>query len=464
MSNTTVQSDHTLDSGPRLEQRHADFFGSVGFPAMRLAESSRRIRRVARVLLVLLAGAIVALAFAPWQQSLSGTGRVIAYAPLQRQQTIEAPISGRIVRWGEQVFDGARVEEGHFILEIQDLDPNLQFRQQEQLAATVRELDANKIVALAYEAQVAAFETARDQTVAAADEYIKVAGEKLQIEERNLDAEQAGELQQRLDFERQKELAKDGLSSGLKVQEAERKWKESIAKVDKAEAYIRAAKNELAAKKNERSAKERESQAKVDSAKATFQKANGDVSKLDKQISELQVKVAQQQSQTVKAPRDGVIMHMMAHQGGEMVKQGDPLFVLIPDAEDRATEIWVSGNDAPLISVGRKVRLQFEGWPAVQFVGWPSVAVGSFGGEVINVDAAAGNSKNQFRVLVVPDADSPPWPSAQFLRQGTRSNGWILLDQVGLGYEAWRRLNGFPQAIDFSEKSAKPMWKGGKSK
>lgn len=423
------------------------------FPALRLAKSSRLTRRVARVLLVLLGAAIVSLAFAPWQQTVSGTGRVVAYSPLQRQQPVEAAISGRVVRWGDGLYEGMMVKEGQFILEIQDLDPNLQFRQQEQLTATQRELEANQLVVKAYELQVAAFETSRDESVRAADEYVKVAVEKLRIEERNLDAEQAGELQQRLDFERQKELEKDGLSSKLKVQEAERKWKEAIAKVDKAEAYIRAAQNELQAKRNERIAKEREAQAKVDSTKATLRKAEGDVEKLKKTIAELQVKIAQQQSQLVKAPRDGTIMHLMAHQGGELVKQGDPLFVLVPDADDRATEIWVSGNDAPLISVGRKVRLQFEGWPAVQFAGWPSVAVGTFGGEVINVDPAAGNSKNQFRVLVVPDRDSPPWPSTKFLRQGTRANGWILLDQVGLGYEAWRRLNGFPPTVAYADAS-----------
>lgn len=430
------------------------YIEGTGFPAMRLTRSSRIARRVARCLLVLLAFSIVALAWAPWQQTVSGTGRVVAYSPLERQQSVEAPISGRIVRWGEGLYEGAELAEGQFILEIQDLDPNLQFRQQEQLAATRRELEANRIVVLAYEAQVAAFETARDQSVAAADEYVKVGEEKLKIEERNLDAEQAGELQVRLDFERQKELKKDGLVSDLKVQEAERKWKEAIAKVDKAEAYIRAARNELVAKRNERSAKEREAQAKVDSSNATLQKAMGDVAKLDKSIAELQVKIAQQQSQIVKAPRAGRIMHMMTHSGGEMVKQGDPLFVLVPDADDRATEIWVSGNDAPLISVGRKVRLQFEGWPAVQFAGWPSVAVGTFGGEVINVDAAAGNTKHQFRVLVVPDRDSPAWPTSKFLRQGTRANGWVLLDQVGLGYEAWRRLNGFPPTVAYAEASS----------
>ena len=52
--------------------------------------------------------------------------------------------------------------------------------------------------------------------------------------------------------------------------------------------------------------------------------------------------------------------------------------------------------DAPLIEPGRKVRLQFEGWPAVQFVGWPSVAVGTFGGKVNRVfptDDGKGNNK-----------------------------------------------------------------------
>lgn len=448
-SHMTNLESHLLDRQP-FGLSDGEYDDGFAFPALRLASSSRLARRVARVLLVLLAMAVAGLAFAPWQQSIRGGGRCIAYAPLERQQPVKAPISGRVVRWREGLYDGIRVQKDDFIAEVQDLDPNLRSRLEDQLAATERERDANQTVVHAYEAQVSAFETARDELVAAADEYVKVAQEKLKIEERNLEAAHAAEVQQRLDFERQRELAKDGLSSTLKVQEADRKTKEALAKVNQADAYIRAAKNELAAKRNERTAKEREAQAKVDSAKASLQKAIGDVAKLEKQISELQVKNAQQDSQLVTAPRDGAIMHLIAHQGGEIVKQGDPLFVLVPDAEDRAAEIWVDGNDAPLITPGRKVRLQFEGWPAIQFAGWPSVAVGTFGGEVINVDPAAGNSLHQFRVLVVPDKDSPPWPRARFLRQGTRCYGWVLLDQVGLGYEVWRRLNGFPASVAYA--------------
>jgi len=108
-------------------------------------------------------------------------------------------------------------------------------------------------------------------------------------------------------------------------------------------------------------------------------------------------------------------------------------------------ELWVDGNDVPLLRDGRHVRIQFEGWPALQFSGWPSVAVGTFGGRVAVIDAV-DDGKGKFRVLVVPDR-SEPWPSGRYLRQGVRAHGWILLNRVSLAYELWRQFNGFPPAI-----------------
>jgi hypothetical protein len=75
--------------------------------------------------------------------------------------------------------------------------------------------------------------------------------------------------------------------------------------------------------------------------------------------------------------------------------------------------------------------------------------VGTFGGQVAAVDAA-DDGQGRFRILVVPDQQDQPWPTAQILRQGARSNGWVLLDQVPLGYELWRRINGFPQTVSKS--------------
>lgn len=236
------------------------------------------------------------------------------------------------------------------------------------------------------------------------------------------------------------------------MQVAYRKHKEAVAKVKKAEAYIAAAMNELSAKQNERSAKEREAKTKIDSATAAYQKAVTDVAKTEKDVAVLRTKVSQQASQVVTAPRDGFILKLIANQGGEIVKQGEPLFILVPDTQVRAVEIWLAGNDAPLVTPGWHVRLQFEGWPAVQSAGWPSLAVGSFGGQVATVDST-DDGKGQFRILILPDETDDSWPAERFLKQGVRANAWILLNEVGLGYELWRRFNGFPPVVDVNEPS-----------
>ena len=87
----------------------------------------------------------------------------------------------------------------------------------------------------------------------------------------------------------------------------------------------------------------------------------------------------------------------------------------------------------------------------MQFAGWPSVAVGTFGGEVMTIDAT-DDGTGKFRILVRPDATSD-WPDDRYLRQGVRANGWFMLNQVSLGYEIWRQLNGFPATVAKDEPS-----------
>jgi hypothetical protein len=128
------------------------------------------------------------------------------------------------------------------------------------------------------------------------------------------------------------------------------------------------------------------------------------------------------------------------------------LAVLAPQTEDLAAELVISDNDAPLVSVGRPVRLQFAGWPALQFAGWPSIAVGTFGGKVAVIDAS-DDGKSCYRVIVRPDLDliasgrDEPWPSSRFLRPGAEASGWIMLDTVPLGFELWRQFNAFPPTV-----------------
>jgi len=164
------------------------------------------------------------------------------------------------------------------------------------------------------------------------------------------------------------------------------------------------------------------------------------------------VRLARQSTQRVTAPRDGTVLRIFGGTGAELLKAGDPLVTFVPDTDARAVELWVDGNDVPLLREGRHVRVQFEGWPAIQFTGWPSVAVGTFGG-IVSVIDATDDGRGQFRVLVVPDG-SERWPSGRFLRQGVRANGWILLNRVSLAYELWRQFNGFPPTVSRVEPGA----------
>jgi multidrug efflux pump subunit AcrA (membrane-fusion protein) len=159
----------------------------------------------------------------------------------------------------------------------------------------------------------------------------------------------------------------------------------------------------------------------------------------------INTRLAQQGRQLVTAPRAGTILRRAAGEATVYIKQGEELAVLVPETLSYAVELWMDGNHLPLLEQGQVVRLQFEGWPALQFSGWPSAAVGTFGGQVDIIDAGT-ERPGQFRILAVPDPGAD-WPNNRLLRQGVRAHGWVLLGQVPLGHELWRRFNDFPPTL-----------------
>lgn len=294
---------------------------------------------------------ILILPFAPWQQTSHGSGRVVAYSPTERRQSIDAPVEGRLGNWF--VHEGSHVREGDPIVEISDNDPEILNRLKLEKQSLLTRLTAAEISA----------KTAK------------------------------------INLDRQKTLSEQGLVS---------KRSYELAQLE-------------------------------------YSKYQTDVANAQGEIAKIGTRLARQNTQFVTAPRAGTILRRASGEGAVLVKSGDSLAVLVPDTESRAVEIWVNGNDISLISEGQKARLQFEGWPAIQFSGWPSVAIGTFGGVVSVIDSADGGD-GKFRVLITPDPDEA-WPPVQYLRQGVRAQGWILLGRVRLGYELWRRMNNFPPSL-----------------
>jgi len=401
-------------------------------PVLAMAGNARRSRLLARLLALLSVLLALSLVIVPWQQSVRGSGRVIAFNPLDRRANIEAPVEGRVRRLN--VVENQSVRQGGVIAEIQDNDPNLllNLRLQHDAAVARKAAAAQRIIDL--DLQIESQELAKPQAVDAAQQ--RVNAEQFVVETNEINARRMEQLLSTGDISR-------------------RDWELTKLALDSARANLAAAKAVL-----ERTA--RDYDATISSTKASRGLAEADLASATRDIAAVDIQISKSEQQVVLAPRDGIVLNVAATEGAYL-KPGSPICVLIPQTEERFVEAWIDGMDMPLIAprgseagsgVGSRVRLQFEGWPAVQFVGWPSVAVGTFGGEVISIDAV-DDGAGRFRIVIRPDPADAPWPDTQYLRQGVRVKAWVLLRTVPLWQEVWRQLNGFPPVVAPKEPAAK---------
>ncbi len=417
-------------------------------PVMQDARSPHSFRTVARWVTAGFVFMILVIALVPWQQNVPGSGKYSAFAPIERQQTLGAPVSGRVTKW--YTSEGSRVEEGDPIVDIADNDPQILERLKREREAYQQKLQASRNSVTARAQELLGLEKSRVSAIAAAENYVEIAVQKVRARERKADAAERTLATSKLNLDRVKRLHERGLRSVRDLELAELDYAKSEAELDQARADLIGGRQDLKAKRAQLEKTDADTRAKLESKRSSLASAESSVASNEAAMQQIESKLAKQSTMSVRAPRSGTIMRLLVQPGSEYVKSGEALAVLVPDVHEPVVELWVKGNDMPLIQDGDTVRLQFEGWPAVQFVGWPSVAVGTFGGVVSLVDAS-DDGKGRFRILVKPDPNDEPWPSKRFLRQGVRANGWVLLETVPLWYELWRQFNGFPPVISMDE-------------
>jgi biotin carboxyl carrier protein len=285
-----------------------------------------------------------------------------------------------------------------------------------------------------------------DNSVSGASSRTRMSKDRIIAAEHAVDAAEAVHKTALLNLKRQKNLASSGLASTRAVETAEMEEARALTDLNRAKSALSAAKSEQNALLSDQMRFGTDGRAAIADAKAAYAAAQAELSSAQADLPRIQVRLSRQHSQIVRAPRDGTIMRILVYENAQMLKSGEHLAILIPDTMDRAVELWVDGNDVPLVSEGRSTSIQFQGWPIFQFSGWPNLAYGTFHGKVFLVDST-DNGSGKFRVLVRPEGKD--WPSGKYLRQGVRANGWIFLNQVSLGYELWRKFNDFPPTIPF---------------
>lgn len=386
---------------------------------------------------------IIAL-FLPWQQNVTAAGKVTALSPSERVQTIDAPLNGVISKW--YVNEGSVVKAGDVLLEISDIDPLFKDRlaaqrdnQQDKLAAKEDELKS-------YEVQLQNLMISRDAKIAAAQFKLDVAKQKIISSTESISSAQATLDAAQFQSSRLQRLFNDGLVSKRDLEVAERDLIIAKRNLNSAQAQRNSAQAEAQSSQADIQQIRADTQASLDSSGAGINKIKGELADSQNSLTSSEINLSRQNMQKIVAPRSGTIFRLPVNSQSQMISQGQPLLVILPETSTRSVELWVDGRDAPLITKGSKVRLEFEGWPAIQVPGWAQVGIGTFAGKVAFVDPT-DNGTGSFRIMVVPDKAYPNWPSARFLRQGISAKAWVLLDNVTIGYEIWRVLNGFPPRI-----------------
>ncbi|PZM86252.1 MAG: secretion protein HlyD [Candidatus Melainabacteria bacterium] len=445
------------------------------YESLKAVTSRRGYAVIAVMLSITLISFVLMLVYVPWQQSVAGTGKIIILSPMHRPHNIEAPIPARLKHW--YVRDGQFVKQGELIAELSDLDPKfLDPEQGKRIAFQKQALLARKSAASsrfdALKKQLDSLKRSQNAAVPSARERSHQAKDRIWAAEQGVQAAKQNQLTAKLNLDRMRELYEKGLRSKRDLELAELEHTRGITDLERAHAALDVARRDqtVAVLDQEKIVADTDATmssiaAAMAAAQETIESTSSEIYKLD---IDLQNVSARHEQRKVFAPSSGKIVRLLTVGAGETVDAGMVLAVIAPETQDLAAELTISDNDAPLVAVGRPVRLQFAGWPALQFSGWPSIAVGTFGGRIAVIDAV-DDGRNSYRVIVKPDADAiasgkdEPWPDARFLRPGAEVSGWIMLDTVSLGFELWRQFNAFPPTVKPEELGLHKTSQGDKS-
>jgi len=399
-------------------------------------------------LLLLFAGIVIIILFLPWTQNISGKGYVTTLKPDQRPQTIQSPIPGRIEKW--YVREGDLVQKGDTILHISEVksdyfDPNL-------LERTGQQIKAKSSAVVSYKEKIKALNR---QTEALTKERVlklqqannKVLQSKLKVRSDSIDLEAAKTNQKiaQTQFDRTLQLQKEGLKAMTDVEAKRLKLQETDAKLVSQQNKLLASKNEVINAKvevNRISASYADKISKAQSDRYTAESNQYDseaqVTKLENSYANYQVR---NEMLYVTASQSGFINKTLRSGIGETFKEGESLVNIMPNQYDLAVETYVKPIDLPLLHIGEKIRIQFDGWPAIIFSGWPNVSYGTYGGTIVAIETFISEN-GKYRVLVAPDPKENEWPEA--IRVGSGADTMALLEDVPIWFELWRKLNSFP--------------------
>jgi multidrug resistance efflux pump len=397
--------------------------------------------------------------FLPWTQNISTNGNVTSLYQDQRPQQINSIIPGRIVKW--YIKEGDFVKKGDTIVQLADtkddyLDPQLVERTQDQLNAKEQKRTFYNEKISAIESQIGAIENNRDLKISSLENKIiqikrKIIGDSSEVVAAEVDYKIATEQ-----LTRGKQLYNQGVISLVEFERRTNQNNKALAVLTEKQQKLLNGRQELNIIQIDINAAKQEANDKIFKSKGEIATSRGELAGTDgdvaKNKNELANYISRGSQKWLIAPQDGQIIKAKKSGINEIVKEGEMIVEMVPAKVDNAVELFVSPMDLMLINPGQKVRMIFDGFPAIVFSGWPDNSYGTFAGEILMVENNR-NENGKFRILVVPDVKEKKWPKE--LKIGTGAKGFALLKTVPVWYELWRQINGFPPDFYKSKSSNK---------
>ena len=386
--------------------------------------------------------------FLPWTQNISSRGLVTTLQLNQRPQTIQSQIPGRIEEWFVQ--EGDFVNKGDTILRISEIqsdyfDEQLAKRTNDQILAKSGSEEAYRKKTKALQRQIIALKNERDLKLQQAknkvlQSFLKVKSDSIDFKTAKLNTQ----IAQR-QFERVSILENEGLKSLKDVETKKIQLQGTQAKEISQQNRLLSSKNDIINAQVEISRISMSYADKIFKIESDLFSAESNQLNTKAQVSKLQSNFANYTKRNsllyITAPQNGNINKAIVGGIGAAFKEGDPLVGIMPNIYDLAVETFVKPIDLPLIHLGEKVRVQFDGWPAIVFNGWPNLSYGTYGAKVVAIENYI-SSNQKYRVLLAPDEKDHPWP--EIVRVGSGAQTIALLEDVPIWFELWRQLNSFP--------------------
>jgi adhesin transport system membrane fusion protein len=383
---------------------------------------------------------IFLLLFLPWEQTIKGKGKVIAFDPTERDYTVLAPVEGYIEKF--YVKENQFVKKGDPLFKMVDLDSEYLTKLEKIKKDFEFQIKNSRNEVQNLEKQKIETQNILQNSLLIFRKRIEQTQQKIESLKLQKTSLQKNFEIQKQHFERISKLYNEGIESQRNFQMIENSFVKADADLKKVNLDISIEKKNLSILRNEQQKIVSETENKIHSLNNKLLSTENKIKGLQQKINSQSVSIERYKNGEMVAPKDGYVIRLFKNEQNLLVKKGEKILHFSPKVTRKAIRLKITDFNMPLLKAGLKTRIMFYGWPALQISGWPEVRLGSFGGIVARVEDIS--HEQGFYYAYVLQNEEDPWPQGSDLRIGSQATVWVRLSTVRIWYQIWRSINAMP--------------------